>query len=603
MSYQVTARKWRPQKFEEVVYQDHVSKTLKNSIEKGRISHAYLFSGPRGTGKTTMARILAKALNCETGPTPSPCGECDNCREIRNSMSFDVIEIDGASNRGVNDIRELRENVNFAPVKSKYKIYIIDEVHMLTKEAFNALLKTLEEPPPHVVFIFATTEAHQIPDTILSRCQKYFFKKIPVDPIVRQLKNIIQHEGYRVSDRALFPIARAAEGSMRDAQSLMDQVISFSDSRKGGDTEIGEMDALSILGIVPVESYAALLSSIAGADTAAVMAEVHRISIMGADIPRYVNGLLDMIRTIRLMRNGVSLNELLGLSDQEVAMVKETAARFFDEELSLMFRIADGLQSDLKYSNNERINLEMALLDMVAAKTAPSISSIISRLDGGAPSAGPSTPPPGASTGPGAAPGAGTAGGRPAPSAQRPPAPPAGTSPPSAGASTSPGTGPAQGARTAAAPAPEKIFRQWDDFLNSIKDTKQYLHCVLQPSTVRLADDTLFINFPGGADHAYYSRILEKGNLEFIKKEMSGRHGRPLKVSVGGASSPAPEAEKKSARPADAGLNTPDADETIPPPEAEMLKNPGAKEFEPVNPAVEKIKNAFHGQIIDKGEK
>jgi len=284
MSYQVTARKWRPQKFEEVVYQDHVSKTLKNSIEKGRVSHAYLFSGPRGTGKTTMARILAKALNCETGPTPSPCGECDNCREIRNSMSFDVIEIDGASNRGVNDIRELRENVNFAPVKAKYKIYIIDEVHMLTKEAFNALLKTLEEPPPHVVFIFATTEAHQVPDTILSRCQKYFFKKIPVDPIVRQLKNIIQHEGYRVSDRALFPIARAAEGSMRDAQSLMDQVISFSDSRKGGDTEISEMDALSILGIVPVESYAVLLGSIAAADTAAVMAEVHRISIMGADI-------------------------------------------------------------------------------------------------------------------------------------------------------------------------------------------------------------------------------------------------------------------------------------------------------------------------------
>jgi len=598
MSYQVTARKWRPQKFEEVVYQDHVSKTLKNSIEKGRVSHAYLFSGPRGTGKTTMVRILAKALNCETGPTPSPCGECDNCREIRNSMSFDVIEIDGASNRGVNDIRELRENVNFAPVKAKYKIYIIDEVHMLTKEAFNALLKTLEEPPPHVVFIFATTEAHQVPDTILSRCQKYFFKKIPVDPIVRQLKNIIQHEGYRVSDRALFPIARAAEGSMRDAQSLMDQVISFSDSRKGGDTEISEMDALSILGIVPVESYAVLLGSIAAADTAAVMAEVHRISIMGADIPRYVNGLLDMIRTIRLMRNGVSLNELLGLSDQEISMVNDAASRFFDEELSLMFRIADELQSDLKYSNNERINLEMALLDMVAVKTAPSISSIISRLDGAAPAGGAAAggrtgtqaPAPPRSPVPGPASRQASAG-KPA-SVQRGGGPAAQQQPPEAGAGARP------------SPSPEKIFRQWEEFLKSIKDTKQYLHCVLQPSSVRLEGETLYITYPGGADHAYYSRILEKDNLELIKREMSSLYGSTLRIAVGGPGPVAgPGAAAGSARQPVKGANAPDSEEHIPLPEAEMLKNPGANEFEPANPAVEKIRNAFHGQIIDKGEK
>jgi DNA polymerase III subunit gamma/tau len=600
MSYQVTARKWRPQKFEEVVYQDHVSKTLKNSIEKGRVSHAYLFSGPRGTGKTTMARILAKALNCETGPTPSPCGECDNCREIRNSMSFDVIEIDGASNRGVNDIRELRENVNFAPIKSKYKIYIIDEVHMLTKEAFNALLKTLEEPPPHVVFIFATTEAHQIPDTILSRCQKYFFKKIPVDPIVRQLKNIIQHEGYRVSDKALFPIARAAEGSMRDAQSLMDQVISFSDSRKGGDTEISETDALSILGIVPVDSYAALLGAIAGADTAAVMAEVHRISIMGVDIPRYVNGLLDMIRTIRLMRNGVSLNELLGLSDQEISTVRDAASRFFDEELSLMFRIADGLQSDLKYSNNERINLEMALLDMVAVKTAPSISSIISRLDGAAPEAGPSVgnrpvPRSGAEARSAGPPRTFTDSVREKPAA----APASGGSPD--GASKAGGAGTAN----ASPPSPETIYRQWESFLASIKDTRQYLHCVLQPSSVRLEGDTLFITYPGGADHAYYTRILEKDNLDLIRREMSSLHGRSLRVALGGGApvTDAPFAAKKAGRAPEAGVILPDSEGPIPLPEAEMLKNPGANEFESVNPAVEKIKNAFHGQIIDKGEK
>jgi len=259
-----------------------------NSIVKGRISHAYCFSGPRGVGKTTMARILAKALNCEKGPTPHPCGVCDNCREIRTSSSFDVIEIDGASNNSVEDIRELRENVNFAPVKSKYKIYIIDEVHMLSTAAFNALLKTLEEPPPHIVFIFATTEVHKIPDTILSRCQKFFFKRIPVEPIVRQLRVIADREGFRISDRALYPVARAAEGSMRDAQSLLDQVISFSDRSAEGGDEIGEEDALAILGIVPLESHVRLLESIARCDTPSALEEFNRVVTLGVDIPRYL---------------------------------------------------------------------------------------------------------------------------------------------------------------------------------------------------------------------------------------------------------------------------------------------------------------------------
>ena len=235
MSYQVIARKWRPQTFDEVVYQDHVSRTIRNSIKNGRIAHAYLFSGPRGVGKTTMARIVAKSLNCVNGPTSTPCGKCENCVEIRRGVSFDVIEIDGASNNGIDNIRELRENVNFAPAKSRYKIYIIDEVHMVTTAAFNALLKTLEEPPAHIIFIFATTEIHKIPDTILSRCQKYFFKKIPVDVVVAHLASIVEKEGYRVSQGALYPVARIADGSMRDAQSLLDQVISFSGAAEGGE--------------------------------------------------------------------------------------------------------------------------------------------------------------------------------------------------------------------------------------------------------------------------------------------------------------------------------------------------------------------------------
>ncbi|TFH39116.1 MAG: DNA polymerase III subunit gamma/tau, partial [Chrysiogenales bacterium] len=499
-------------------------------------------------------------------------GTCSNCLEIRTGTSFDVIEIDGASNRSINDIRELRENVNFAPLKSKYKIYIIDEVHMLTKEAFNALLKTLEEPPPHVVFMFATTEIHQIPDTILSRCQKFFFKKIPVDSIVGHLRHIVEREGHRISDLALYPIARAAEGSMRDAQSLLDQVISFSDHRMEGDEEIGQEDALSILGIVPVESYMNVLGAVAAADAAAAMSEVHRVSTLGVDIPRYVSGFADMLRTVRLIRNGVSAGDLLGLSDTEVGLVREVTAAFHDEELSMMFRISAELQSELKFSTNERINLEMALLDMIGVKTSPSLSAIISRLDGGA----------------------------------SPPPKPAGIR---------------QDAKTAAVKAPVRekagegngaeisLHRQWDAFLEGIKDQKQYLHCILKPSKVSLKEDVLRITYPGEADHAYYSRILEARNMDFIKTEMSALFGRKIQVVVSADTGeevlPGEAAAKKGGTPRGNGIDGAASADTggAPMPEAEMIKNPGVDEYNPVNPAVEKIKNAFHGRIVDKGDR
>ena len=224
-SYLVLARKWRPQVFEEVIGQRHITQTLQNAISQKRVAHAFLFAGARGVGKTSTARILAKALNCETGPKINPCNQCANCQEITNGSSMDVIEIDGASNRGIDEIRELRENVRYTPAKSHYKIYIIDEVHMLTKEAFNALLKTLEEPPPHIVFVIATTEPHKIPATILSRCQRYDFKRISVKEVMESLKRIVAEEGIQISQRGLISISQESEGSLRDAQSLLDQVI------------------------------------------------------------------------------------------------------------------------------------------------------------------------------------------------------------------------------------------------------------------------------------------------------------------------------------------------------------------------------------------
>ena len=375
MAYQVTARKWRPQNFDEIVFQDHISKTIRNSIKKGRISHAYLFSGPRGVGKTTMARIIAKALNCIDGPTDTPCGKCENCIETRDGSSFDVIEIDGASNRGIDDIKELRENVNFAPIKFRYKVYIIDEVHMLTKEAFNALLKTLEEPPAHVVFIFATTEIHQIPETILSRCQKYQFKKIPIKYLVNHLKFITEKEGYPIEEKALFQIARASDGSMRDAQSLMDQLVSFSDG------DIGEEDALAILGVVPVDSFLNLLGFISNADAKEVIDEIERVAALGVDVSKYVAGFIDILRTVRLVRCNVSVDDILGFSDDEMAQIDKVAGMFFDEDISVLFRIASDLENELRFTTNERISLEMALLDMISIKKSPSVAALIQKFD------------------------------------------------------------------------------------------------------------------------------------------------------------------------------------------------------------------------------
>ncbi len=374
MSYQVIARKWRPQTYSEVVAQEHVAKTIANAISKGRISHAYLFAGPRGVGKTPMARIVAKSLNCVNGPTPEPCGVCEFCTEIKNGNSFDVIEIDGASNTGVDNIRELRENVHSAPLKSRYKVYIIDEVHMLSKSAFNALLKTLEEPPAHVVFIFATTEIHQIPETILSRCQKFIFKRIPAVQIVQQLSTIANKEEYSIDQKALYHIARASGGSMRDAQSLLDQVISF------GGKEVTEQDVLSLLGIVSLKQYCDCIEIIVRGDVPSLIHFIEDSITAGVDIARFITGFADVVYAMRLC-SVADVRALLGYSDEELSLLKETAQHFHDEQLSLFYTMLLDCQKELKYTGNERAVVEMFCIDIMGMLKRPTLASVLKQLD------------------------------------------------------------------------------------------------------------------------------------------------------------------------------------------------------------------------------
>ena len=278
MDYQVSARKYRPGTFDDVIGQPHVVQTLVNSINTKRIAQAYLFSGTRGVGKTTVARILAKALNCERGPTGTPCGACSNCLEIAQGSSVDVMEIDGASNTSVDDVREIRENVKFAAFHGKYRIYIIDEVHMLSNSAFNALLKTLEEPPPHVVFIFATTEIHKIPATILSRCQHYNFRRIPRTEIVERLRHVMSQDQIVIEERSLMALARASEGSMRDGLSLLDQAVAF-----GGKT-ILHTDLEALLGAVPQELVRAMIQAITAQESAAALHVLAQVLDQGHDL-------------------------------------------------------------------------------------------------------------------------------------------------------------------------------------------------------------------------------------------------------------------------------------------------------------------------------
>ena len=374
MSYLVFARKWRPTVFSEVVGQEHVTVTLENAIKSDRLASAYLFSGPRGVGKTTTARILAKALNCEKGPTTTPCNECTVCKEITQGNSIDVLEIDGASNRGIDEVRNLRESTRYTPAKSRNKVYIVDEVHMLTNEAFNALLKTLEEPPPHVVFIFATTEMNKVPATILSRCQRFDFKRIANLQIVQQLKTICEHDQIKIEDSALHLIAKKADGSMRDSESLLDQVVSFCG------TEVREADVADLLGLVQQELFIEIGEAVREKDLGKIIEIAQRVYEHGLDAGSLLQGLNEYLNNVLKLKVTGATGHLLGLEAFH-GQYQQHAAAFSEIDLIRSIQVVAEAAAVIKRSMNPQLQLENTLMRLAKMSPAVELSKLLTGIE------------------------------------------------------------------------------------------------------------------------------------------------------------------------------------------------------------------------------
>ena len=374
MSYLVLARKWRPQTFEEVVGQETVTTTLQNAIKSERIAHAFLFSGVRGVGKTTTARILAKALNCQEGPTPSPCGECVSCREITQANSIDVIEIDAASNTGVDNMRDLRESARYGTARDQFKIFIIDEAHMLSNAAFNALLKTLEEPPPHVKFILATTEYAKIPVTIASRCQQYDFKPIPFLLILERLKLLAQEEGIEISEDSLRAIVSVAEGSMRDAQSALDQIIAF------GGKQIPDEAVRVLLGVVDERAILSLVDAVLERDAKILVEQVQELVNSGVDPRNFCRKLIHHVRNLMVCRVTGWDERLLNLPDTAKDEILKQSEQFSELDLIRFYDLLNRAENDLRWNSHPWVHLEMTLMKLIELTRLPSLEDVIAQL-------------------------------------------------------------------------------------------------------------------------------------------------------------------------------------------------------------------------------
>lgn len=375
MSYTALYRKFRPSSFEDVKGQDHIVKTLRNQVKAERVGHAYLFCGTRGTGKTSIAKILAKAVNCENPQDGSPCNECEMCKKINRQISMNVIEIDAASNNGVDNIREIIDEVQYSPTEGKYKVYIIDEVHMLSTGAFNALLKTLEEPPSYVIFILATTEVHKIPITILSRCQRYDFKRITIETISNRLMDLMEKEHVEVEERAIRYVAKAADGSMRDALSLLDQCIAFYFGEKLTFDKV-----LDVLGAVDVEVFHRLLEIIKANDVSAAMALVEEIIITGRELNQFVVDFTWYLRNLLLLKTSNDAEQSLDVSSEQVVLLKQHAESMSVDTLMRYIRIFSELSNQLKYASQKRVLLEIAIIKLCKPSMERNVDSILDRL-------------------------------------------------------------------------------------------------------------------------------------------------------------------------------------------------------------------------------
>ncbi len=373
MAFVVTARKWRPQRFNEVVGQEHITATLKNALKNNRIAHAYLFTGPRGVGKTTTARILAKALNCLNPQDYEPCNECEMCKSIQSTQSLDIIEIDGASNRGIDEIRTLRDSVKYAPTRGKYKIYIIDEVHMLTKESFNAFLKTLEEPPAHTIFIFATTDVHKVPLTIISRCQRFDFRRIQLDTIKSLLNKIAESEKIKIDDKTLTIIAKKSDGALRDAESFFDQVVAFCGNN------IDSSTVSKMLNLVDDEIYFTISDAILDKNYKAVFDVSNSIYDNGWNFIDFMDGLIEHFRnimTVILTKN----SNLVESADIYKTRYLEYIDKFSEGDLLRLLNFLNKTQQELRYSQNQKLKIEISLSHLIGLERSATISEIINDL-------------------------------------------------------------------------------------------------------------------------------------------------------------------------------------------------------------------------------
>jgi DNA polymerase-3 subunit gamma/tau len=376
MPYLVSARKYRPQNFDELIGQEHIANTLRNAIAKKRVGHAYLFSGPRGIGKTSAARIFAKALNCEHGPTGKPCGTCTFCREIAEGRSLDLVEIDGASNRRIDEVRQLRENVRFVPSSARYKIYIIDEVHMLTTEAFNALLKTLEEPPEHVVFIFATTEVQKVPQTIRSRCQQFVFKRIPVPLIVDMLKQIAGDLQVEAEERALFWIARSAAGSMRDAESILDQMISYAEG------PIRTDDVFYVLGQPGYHVYHRFAGFVAREDYMSCYNLLDELMKNGMEMGVLLTGMLEYFKNLYVLSMDQQAQRFIDLPQEDMEEMLKHLQDFRNDDIHNILELLAKVYLDTRNSEFARELFEVALVKLVHFREIVNPVSLVQKLEG-----------------------------------------------------------------------------------------------------------------------------------------------------------------------------------------------------------------------------